>query len=188
MHNTRLIEYDSVIYSNYIKQIKRQIETPAYHTRNHHTDTHVTPIYAISLECLLLSQTIHTTNVLTFQCLPLCLCNVIACVGTFHGFARVYAAIIHSQRCTSRVNYKVYIATGMDNSWQHSRVWIIARFTCVVVVMTRILCWFKPFRPTLSTGLWSRSFHRSFPSVFFYFVYLSVSFSPFCFVLADSRR
>lgn len=84
----------------------------------------------------------------------------------------------------------VLVATGMDNSWQHSRVWIIGTvYLYVVVVMTRVLCWFicATF-VSLSTAISLRSLRHSFAAVFVfhlsllhyffsrrYFVYLSVS-------------
>lgn len=44
-----------------------------------------------------------------------------------------------------RLNYTVYIATGMDNLWQHSRVWLIASLTCVWLLSWRVLYWFHSF-------------------------------------------
>lgn len=50
--------------------------------------------------------------------------------ASFHHtlFTCVYLrkrSYMHKASSRLRVNYMVYVATGMDNSWQHSRVWII---------------------------------------------------------------
>lgn len=52
-----------------------------------------------------------------------------------------------------RLNYTVYIATGMDNLWQHSRVWLIASLTCVWLLSWRVLYWFQSFHLVRSASV-----------------------------------
>lgn len=54
-----------------------------------------------------------------------------------------------------RLNYTVYIATGMDNLWQHSRVWLIASLTCVWLLSWRVLYWFHSFHLVRSASVFN---------------------------------
>lgn len=171
---------------NYIKQIKRQIELPVYHTKQH--------TYNIrSMECLL-------THIAKFQCLVasdtihvfcLFVCNVIACVQvskcTFHSFNCVYTkwSYIH----IARVNF-VYIAIGMDSSTD-SRVWMIGLiFIPVWLLSWRAFCVGSiiPFH----SFVWSlciKPLYFLFGSFLFFLVFrLFISFFFIVSISSESQR
>lgn len=101
------------------------------------------------------------------------------CVGNDHTY----------KQCTFiACKLQVLVATGMDNSWQYSRAWIICFGLPMWLLSWRVLCWFiRALAPSLSLfhGSNDQLLARSYFSLILW-RYSCFTF-PFCRLLYSKR-